>query len=161
MADLALAQLGAIRIASPCPMKWEDMEGDGRVRFCGQCSLHVYNFSEMTPAAIADVIASRTGNGRRRADGTMITRDCPVGLALIRRKLRMAAYRIAAAIGLLVTASVALAKPGREIGRLRTCQPFATICEWLAPTAPPPPQGWIAGDIALPNPVTSGDENNG
>ena len=93
MANISLDQLSDIRIATPCPMKWDDMEGDDTVRFCRQCSLHVYNFSTMTPDEIGEVIDSRTENGRlcagwfRRADGTMITRDCPVGLRLIGRKL--------------------------------------------------------------------------
>ena len=147
MANISLDQLSDIRIATPCPMKWDDMEGDDTVRFCRQCSLHVYNFSTMTPDEIGEVIDSRTENGRlcagwfRRADGTMITRDCPVGLRLIGRKLRGAAYRVTAAVGLLVAGSIALATPSRSVnaGRMRTYQPFAALCEWLSPTAPPPP----------------------
>ena len=172
MANFALAQLKDIRVASPCPMQWDDMGGDGNVRFCRQCSLSVYNFSEMTPDEIGQVIDSRTENGRlcagwlRRADGTMITRDCPVGVRLLGRKVRRATHRVAAAVGLLVMGSLALATPGRSnnAGRLRTYQPFAALCEWLSPTAPPPPvvppppMQWLAGDICIvpPNPNANG-----
>ncbi len=32
-----------VRIASPCSASWDDMVGDERVRFCGQCTKNVYN----------------------------------------------------------------------------------------------------------------------
>lgn len=161
MVNISLAQLNDIRLASPCPMKWDDMEGDGNVRFCRQCSLNVHNFSEMTPDEIAQVIASHTDSGnmcagwRRRADGTMITQDCPVGWRLVQRKLRRTAHRVAAAVGLLVAGSLALATPGRSLdaGRMRTYQPFASLCEWLSPTAPPPPR--LPGNF-VPGRITFG-----
>src|SRR5436190_15738783 len=75
--------LANVRIASPCNARWEDMDGDERSRFCRHCSKHVYNFSEMTAQAAATLIREREGNlcGRfyQRADGTMLTADCPVG----------------------------------------------------------------------------------
>ncbi len=30
--------LETIEVAAPCPARWEWMEGDGRVRFCGQAA---------------------------------------------------------------------------------------------------------------------------
>ena len=40
--------LDRLRIASPCPMRWDDMQGDDRKRFFGECRLHVYNLSAMS-----------------------------------------------------------------------------------------------------------------
>ena len=40
--------LNNLRTASPCPISWEQMTGDERVRLCRLCDLHVYNISEMT-----------------------------------------------------------------------------------------------------------------
>jgi hypothetical protein len=83
-------RLDQIRVASPCPVGWESMTGDDRVRFCNLCQLKVYNFAELTRGE-ADALM-RTTEGRicgrlyRRTDGTVITRDCPVGLRAIRRK---------------------------------------------------------------------------
>jgi len=37
--------LDHVRIAAPCPADWDRMLGNDRVRFCGQCSLNVYNLS--------------------------------------------------------------------------------------------------------------------
>jgi len=34
--------LDNIRIASPCPIKWTNMQGEARVRFCEHCKLNVY-----------------------------------------------------------------------------------------------------------------------
>src|SRR5947209_18911650 len=77
-----------IRIASPCSADWEKMEGNDRVRFCSACQLHVYNFSEMTEPEIRQLIQSHEGRrlcGRlyRRKDGTVPTRNCPVGLKAV------------------------------------------------------------------------------
>jgi hypothetical protein len=72
----------AYRIASPCSASWDEMSGDDRVRHCPQCRLDVYNFSEMTEPEIRQLVKARTGRlcarFYQRADGTMLTRNCPV-----------------------------------------------------------------------------------
>ena len=76
--------LNDIQIATPCPAKWEDMTGDDRTRFCGQCNLHVYNIVSMTGPEAETLIRQTEGRLcvrlHRRADGTVLTRDCPVGI---------------------------------------------------------------------------------
>jgi Carboxypeptidase regulatory-like domain len=83
--------LDRMRIASPCSVGWENMTGDERVRFCDQCNLHVYNISELTGAEINSLVANSEGRicARlyRRADGTVLTRDCPVGLRALRKRI--------------------------------------------------------------------------
>ena len=80
-----------LRVASPCHIGWEQMTGDERIRFCDSCKLSVYNFSEMTEREIERLLREKEGRvcGRiyRRADGTLLTRDCPVGLAAVRRRI--------------------------------------------------------------------------
>lgn len=94
--------LSRMRVASPCPASWEAMEGDARVRFCRQCDLHVYNLSELTTAE-AESLVTRT-EGRlcarlyRRADGTVLTKDCPTGLRAARRRAGRAAGAAFAAV---------------------------------------------------------------
>ena len=95
--------LSHVRVASPCPADWDKMIGDERVRFCGQCELKVYNLSAMTKTQAEDLIA---GTERRlciryyrRKDGSILTRDCPVGLA--RLKQRMSRIRRAVTAALL------------------------------------------------------------
>lgn len=98
--------LDDIDIASPCPADWTKMQGDERCRFCSQCKLHVFDLSALTrPEAVA-LVQERSGRGerlcvrfRRRADGTVLTQDCPVGL---RQRVRRAATRIVAACSALL-----------------------------------------------------------
>jgi hypothetical protein len=60
------------------------MGGDDRVRYCPECKLSVYNFSEMTDSEVKQIVAQREGRlcARffKRSDGTLLTRNCPVGL---------------------------------------------------------------------------------
>ncbi|HVF66857.1 MAG TPA: carboxypeptidase-like regulatory domain-containing protein [Pyrinomonadaceae bacterium] len=94
--------LGRLRVASPCGVGWDSMEGDGRVRFCRLCSLDVYDFSGMTRAEVGALVTKTEGRlcGRltRRADGTVLTKDCPVGLRAVRLRARRAAGAAFAAL---------------------------------------------------------------
>ncbi len=97
-----------IRVALPCSADWERMRGDDRVRFCDQCNLNVYNFSAMTEVEVLRTISQREGRicGRfyQRADGTMLTKNCPVGFrAHIRRVSRIAGAALSAAMSLGAT----------------------------------------------------------
>lgn len=71
-----------VRIASPCKASWRKMKGDNRVRNCAECSLNVYNISEMTREEVAQLITKTEGRLCirlwRRRDGTVITKDCPI-----------------------------------------------------------------------------------
>jgi hypothetical protein len=81
------------------------MKGDDRVRFCELCNLHVYNIAELTASEAKSLIANTEGRlcARlyRRSDGTVITKDCPVGLRAIRRRVaRMAGAAFATILSL-------------------------------------------------------------
>ncbi|HEU4951514.1 MAG TPA: hypothetical protein VFT46_06160 [Holophagaceae bacterium] len=96
----------ALRIASPCDVPWSAMAGDDRVHHCGQCDRLVYQVARLTADEVEALF--RAGGEapclqlRRRADGTVITADCPVGLRRLRarRRTRLAA----AAFATLMTA---------------------------------------------------------
>jgi hypothetical protein len=93
--------LPEIRIASPCTADWDRMLGDDRVRYCERCRLNVYNFSAMTSPEVERILANRSGRlcARlyRRADGTILTQDCPVGFrAAVRRVSRVAGAALTA-----------------------------------------------------------------
>jgi hypothetical protein len=86
------------------------MDGDERVRFCRQCGLHVYNLAEMTRAEAESLVARTEGRlcARlyRRADGTVLTKDCPKGLRAVRLRARRAAgAAFAAVLSLVASAS--------------------------------------------------------
>jgi hypothetical protein len=62
-----------------------------RVRFCDSCERHVYNLVEMSNSEIRALLLETEGRvcGRifRRFDGTIMTRDCPVGLRALRKRV--------------------------------------------------------------------------
>lgn len=92
-----------IRIASPCSADWTRMVGDERVRYCPECKLNVYNFSEMSDSDIEKIVANRDGRlcarFYQRSDGTMLSRNCPVGIrAVVRRVSSFASAALAAVL---------------------------------------------------------------
>jgi hypothetical protein len=157
MAKLALE---TIRIASPCQVPWDSMCGDERVRFCADCKLHVYNLSEMTREEAEKFVAEREGSVcvrlHRRFDGTVLNRDCPVGLRALRR-------RVATVVGLALTGGLALFIWGSTLfgrGRgdgeasrwWRTVEPFRTAMNWIDPE-PVRPTRWhweVMGKMCVP-----------
>jgi len=70
-----------LRISSPCPMSWDDLVGNDRIRYCGQCKLNVYNLAEMEPQEVEAIVRKTEGRlcGRLylRGDRTATLRDCP------------------------------------------------------------------------------------
>jgi hypothetical protein len=93
------------RVASPCSVGWETMSGDERVRRCHSCELNIYNISEMTKTEVENLITKREGRIcirlYKRADGTVLTKDCPVGFrAYQKRAARFAGAALATILGL-------------------------------------------------------------
>ena len=90
--------LDNIHIASPCSADWDEMFGDDRKRFCGDCKLNVYNLSDMTRREAENLLISSEGRlcvrFFRRADGTMLTKNCPVGWQAVKQR----ASRVATAV---------------------------------------------------------------
>ena len=117
-----------LRIASPCPISWEHMTGDNRVRFCDHCQLNVYNISELSRRETETLISSTEGRlcARlyRRADGTVMTKDCPVGLRALRRRL---AKRTAAIFATVMSLSaIVFGQHGSRNGKTE-CTPQTQI----------------------------------
>lgn len=91
--ELAL-DLDDVRIASPCKMAWADMTGGDRVRHCAACQKNVFNLSGMKRHEAIELLRATEGKicarFYRRKDGTVLTADCPVGVALLARKAKRA-----------------------------------------------------------------------
>jgi hypothetical protein len=104
-----------LHIASPCPADWEKMIGDERIRHCAECNLNVYNISAMTERQAMQLIAGKQGQRvclrfYRRADGTVLTRNCPWSLRAMTRKISRLSAAVLTAI-MSVTIAVAKGKP--------------------------------------------------
>lgn len=100
---MATIDLDAIRVASPCPVDWNSMQGDDQVRFCGKCQLNVYNLGAMSADEARGLIEKSEGRicvrFYRRHDGKVLTRDCPSGVRTVRRRRAGVAAGLAAAAG--------------------------------------------------------------
>ena len=109
-----MLELDDVRIASPCNMRWEEMTGGDKVRFCAACQKNVFNLSGMKRSEAQGLIQATEGKlcarFYKRADGTILTTDCPVGLALVaRRAKRVAVGAIATSLGAVATVLAFLA----------------------------------------------------
>jgi hypothetical protein len=84
--------LNNLKVASPCPQDWDQMLGDGRKRYCGECKLNVYNLSGMTRAEAENLVINAEGRlcvrFYQRADGSVLTQDCPVGWAKVKARTK-------------------------------------------------------------------------
>jgi hypothetical protein len=99
-----------LQIATPCKANWDEMTGDEQKRMCGMCNMNVFNLSSMTLEEAEALVTQAEGRTcirmYRRADGTVITKDCPVGIAA-RVKLGMKkTFAIASATAAVVIAYV-------------------------------------------------------
>lgn len=96
--------LDRVRIAAPCSANWDSMIGTERARHCGVCNLNVYNLSAMTRAEAERLVTTTEGRVcirfHRRADGTILTQNCPVGVRRLKRlATRAATATLTAALG--------------------------------------------------------------
>ncbi len=137
--------LNNIQIASPCPADWEQMYGDDRKRFCGECKLNVYNLSGMTRDDAERLVTNHEGRlcvrYYRRADGSVITADCPVGWAKVKQRTKLYATAIASLVMALLTGVlfVSLFSKGKPtIGELRFPFPTPTPERLMGAIAMPP-----------------------
>jgi hypothetical protein len=141
--------LDHVKVAAPCLADWDQMVGSGRVRFCGQCSLNVYNLSSMTKAQAEHLIASTEGRlcvrFYRRRDGSIITRDCPVGLRAIGRRV---SYLTKAVVSLIL---------GLFAG-LGVHQAFASLAPFESRTTGimVRENSWVKGEMSTPDPPEVG-----
>jgi hypothetical protein len=142
----ALPVLESLRVASPCPARWEEMIGDERMRFCGTCAKNVYDLSAMTREEAEAFVERHGGQGvcvtfRRRRDGKVLTSDCPVGAR--RRRFGLGV------VALAVTGAAA------SFGSARA--PGPNVCDLPAPHARglETPNGGVEAHVfrASPEPV--------
>ena len=79
-----------IRVATPCSADWNGMVGDDRVRACAACNKNVYNLSAMTRDEAEALIIEKEGKlcvrYFQRKDGTILLKDCEVGVSQKRKR---------------------------------------------------------------------------
>jgi hypothetical protein len=154
----ALPLLDQVRVASPCKADWNEMLGDERVRYCLGCEKNVYNLSSMAREDAENLLRERLGNELcirffQRADGTILTQDCPEGVKKKRRKK----------LALAVAGAGAMAAAAATMFMKTTCSsgPFqgAVAGGAMYPVEPTPTMGEmteVKGDVAPPVPSVMG-----
>jgi hypothetical protein len=118
-AKAQLPVLPNIRVATPCRADWNAMTGDERTRACGSCNKNVYNLSTLTREEAEALILEKEGRlcvrYFQRKDGTILLKDCSIGITQ-KRKRRVLAVGIAAMLGGGVFAAFKLTRPAPGTG---------------------------------------------
>jgi hypothetical protein len=151
-----------VKVAAPCPADWGRMAGDERVRYCDRCSLHVYNLSGMTRREAEALVTNAEGRlcvrFYRRPDGTILTRNCPVGLSALKRRAAHAATAVLTAVlsfftGLGLNFGLDRALSPSIMGESAVPAPPLPEVRALPPAAVdvPPPAGWVKGEAVSDN----------
>jgi len=156
-----LPLLDRITVASPCHASWDEMLGDDRVRFCLSCEKNVYNLSAMTREEAERLLQERGDDlcvrFYQRADGTIMTQDCPVGARKKRRKKLALAVAGAGAMAFAATSmltrgdtcavqgELVVQPPGTEPTTAHVFEPpvphvMGTVAPPVDETPPPPPK---------------------
>jgi hypothetical protein len=167
--------LSHVRVAAPCRADWSKMRGNERVRFCGECSMNVYNLSNMSKKDAEALILSAEGRlcvrYYHRSDGSILTRNCPVGLQAFKRRVSGISKAVASSVlsffaGMAVLAGLQQVQDSlnatTEVGT-DLIHPVPLEEEEAAP--PPPVEGHAVamGDIAfrseMPQRKASGERN--
>lgn len=155
--------LNNLKVASPCSQDWNAMVGDNRKRYCGECKLNVYNLSGMSKAEAENLILSAEGRlcvrFYKRADGSVLTEDCPVGWARVRQRTRAIVTALASLIftffGALGLVAVFKKSNNTVVGRM---VPYSSPTPKQTPKPTPEETPFVMGDIAVPTPTPKKDQ---
>jgi hypothetical protein len=108
-----------VRVAAPCHASWDAMDGDDRTRFCFSCKLNVYNLSDMTADEAARLVQETEGRlcvrYYQRRDGTVMTRNCPVGVSALQKRVATMITSAAALCLVMVAAAKVYERSGGTV----------------------------------------------
>ena len=143
--------LDQLHIASPCDVPWDAMQGDHRSRHCAQCDKRVYNLANLTRDEAMALFSNPDDlpcvQLWKRADGTVLTADCPVGLRRLRaRRTRALSAALFATLMLSATASLRA-----EDGKAKPKPPQSRRLGGKPTRKDPPPP--VGGKVLPPLPV--------
>jgi hypothetical protein len=137
-------RLSQLRIAKPCPASWDEMEGDQRQRYCRQCQLQVYNIRNITEDEAVALIEGAEGRVcvrlYQRRDGTVLTKECPVGLQWARQRLARLIMGTAAATWFLFSVAIGVVVKGdrRAFEQIKSQMRHVPVIERLIDYLDPP-----------------------
>jgi hypothetical protein len=131
--------VATFKIPTPCPMDWDRMRGDDRVRFCDRCGKDVYNLTAMNPDEVVSLLSGVRQRGERRCirlyqrpDGTLTASPCQPALSERARPWQFTIRAFMAVIAGLAT--------------------LLGLTKWISaehqPPRTPPPAGTVIGGDA-------------
>jgi hypothetical protein len=146
------------------------MAGNDRARACDLCQLQVYDIQGLSNAEVRDLIAATEGRFRGRlvvrGDGTVLTRDCPVGARAAAQRVTVFVLTLIALLAATAVVMHVTAPPKNRAKAVPQASSFVKAREavtsvlakylpdWLVPDA------WIARanipPVGSPGVVTSG-----
>jgi hypothetical protein len=151
--------LNNLKVASPCSQDWNAMLGDNRKRYCGECKLNVYNLSGMTRSEAENLIMSAEGRlcvrFYTRADGSVLTQDCPVGWARVKQRTKAYITALASLIFTFFGALGLVSAFKKSNETVMGAMPISTPTPKATPKQTPP----LMGNIAVPTPKVETDAN--
>jgi len=121
-----------IQIRTPCPKRWDDLQGDERKRFCSECSLHVHNSAALTRREAEALVAGAQ-------ERVCMRLECDPSGAPVFRETRVAQLKRWA-----LTAGTAL---------LAACHGGRAPAPAPAPAAPPVTAPAPMGGVSAPEPT--------
>jgi hypothetical protein len=146
--------LNNLKVASPCSQDWNAMLGDNRKRYCGECKLNVFNLSGMSKAEAENLIMNAEGRlcvrFYKRADGSVITEDCPVGWARVKQRTKAYVTALASLIFTFFGALGLVAAFKKSGDTVVGAIPVSTATPRQTPTPEETPH--LMGAIAVPTP---------
>ena len=103
-------KLDRLQVVSPCSTDWDRMPGDEKKRFCSECDIFVYDFSQMTRRQVEAIVSIHRGRVcariTRRPDGSLLTLETPRAHPVVaRRASPVVNATLAAILGLSVPAN--------------------------------------------------------
>jgi hypothetical protein len=134
------------------------MRGDDRIRFCDHCRKNVFNISAMTHRDAEALISETQGQlctrFFRRPDGTILTEDCPVGIAAVRKHVARAAAAVMSSM--LSFASVAMAQVQQTVSQQAESQTATEVTGAISGTVKDPASSVVPGAEVTCTNVKSG-----
>ena len=132
--------LDVLVVDDPCTLEWDTMLGSGAVRYCRLCRQNVYDLSDMSRAEAEEIAFAEEDvciRFYRRADGTVVTKDCaPTRVERARRASRRALGAVGTVFALGLGALALLPTAGAWGKGKLTGAP--TPSAGKVPTSPPP-----------------------
>jgi hypothetical protein len=138
-----------LKVSSPCPMSWDDLAGNDRIRYCGKCKLNVYNLAEMSAHEVEAIVRRTEGRlcGRLylRGDRTASLRDCP---SAEKSRILKRIVATASVLFLAIFASVFRSMEGPDRSRFPGW--LQVVAEMIDPEPAHPPPSMLGGICAPP-----------